>query len=1014
MNLEQARALISLEEAVEQLALARTLVVVPPYARVNEYGNVEHVDAYTYWREWFSDPASPLPESVDSSKLDVMKSQPEAIPEVGDDLSKLLPPKPPKRTLQERADLAKDEGLNPYLVTKTYGSNDVQVVATAETCPKCGGSGILPQYLGIDNGRCWTCAGSGVVYERYYAPDERAYRNAVKFQKEAAAAVAAAAKADERDKVVTAKREKFLADNPDIAEWCAYLQTRVDQYGPYDGFFKGGTDYNVYYNLFNEGELSGFYLKSARSEIEKWKAPAWQPGKQEVVGTILVFKTKDTQWGTQFKMMLGLEDGRRLWVTRPNSLKAEVGDTIVLKANVTPSDDDPGFGFGKNPSIVQDVEESSIPETGEDATSHWRWTANFSPAQSPAKDRRNYVAKLLSGDAFKETYEREFLKDAWVKVGEQDLSSATGKRIVEQWAPIIPVEPGLYEVQVYRKDPRDPSKDQKSRQVWYRYPGPDGFVERIEDYEEIQKFLEAVSKPAEYLLRGKDLRKGDHIMIEGDVVETVLKDRFDDVVQDAPDALRIVTDKGERLLPYGEGVRVLQEAEVFDNPADALLSRWGSAFEVSYQWAQAAAELDKDPKAVIPEDARAFIEVVEAAEPLGRVVYRMQPDIEGLEKGSTVRFPLAATGFSIGMVVVYDNTDTWDEVLFQFPPETRGIVAQHGPTWDYDGNEAVIRGTFVVTDIQYMDHPYMRTFGPEAARKKIYVLDLDTSIPEEGEGLTTTVASPRTESLVKGERDTETIRLPNGDMFTLQWGDSETIAGKPYSARVRLYKGNTQAGMIAVAKDGPPGSFGTKAKIAWIDVVEAYRGRGLAAAQARFMALRMKANWGPDWVLGHGHTVSPEGEKFVSDFPSILPEDIQEAMQERYQEAKVIKASGGMVDSPDLTQISPPGLVIPIRELRKLLALGRIWVPPYPRINEEGNREDVDGYWREVAGDTDSFYSEETASRIQAGEVSPEALQDMLGKMDLVSGLEGRPFSEKDAELQKMAQDALAVRRLLR
>lgn len=35
---------------------------------------------------------------------------------------------------------------------------------TAEmTCPKCLGSGNLPRYSHIDNGRCFVCAGSGVA-----------------------------------------------------------------------------------------------------------------------------------------------------------------------------------------------------------------------------------------------------------------------------------------------------------------------------------------------------------------------------------------------------------------------------------------------------------------------------------------------------------------------------------------------------------------------------------------------------------------------------------------------------------------------------------------------------------------------------------------------------------------------------------------------------------------------------------------------------------------------------------
>lgn len=33
-------------------------------------------------------------------------------------------------------------------------------------CPKCGGTGYIPQYSNVDNGICWECGGSGRIEEK--------------------------------------------------------------------------------------------------------------------------------------------------------------------------------------------------------------------------------------------------------------------------------------------------------------------------------------------------------------------------------------------------------------------------------------------------------------------------------------------------------------------------------------------------------------------------------------------------------------------------------------------------------------------------------------------------------------------------------------------------------------------------------------------------------------------------------------------------------------------------------
>lgn len=37
-----------------------------------------------------------------------------------------------------------------------------------------------------------------------------------------------------------------------------------------------------------------------------------------------------------------------------------------------------------------------------------------------------------------------------------------------------------------------------------------------------------------------------------------------------------------------------------------------------------------------------------------------------------------------------------------------------------------------------------------------------------------------------------------------------------------------------------------------------------------------------------------------------------------------------------------------LSKIRETVKLARVYVPPYVRINESGDRENVDGYWREI------------------------------------------------------------------
>jgi hypothetical protein len=106
-------------------------------------------------------------------------------------------------------------------------------------------------------------------------------------------------------------------------------------------------------------------------------APAWEEGRTEFGGKIISAKLKEqdsysyysgTTW--VWKMTVLLDDGRKLWCSAPAKLLEQVtegdasdtpwaeldkllrGRYVILRASVTPSDDDPTFGFGKRPFLV--------------------------------------------------------------------------------------------------------------------------------------------------------------------------------------------------------------------------------------------------------------------------------------------------------------------------------------------------------------------------------------------------------------------------------------------------------------------------------------------------------------------------------------------------------------------------------------------------------------------------------------------------------------------------------------
>lgn len=92
--------------------------------------------------------------------------------------------------------------------------------------------------------------------------------------------------------------------------------------------------------------------KAVEAETPKGPVPT---GRVTVTGTILSTKVVEGFYGSQVKMLLGLENGSRVWATLPAKSGAAKGDTITVAVTIEASKDDVSFGFGKRPSLVKVV-----------------------------------------------------------------------------------------------------------------------------------------------------------------------------------------------------------------------------------------------------------------------------------------------------------------------------------------------------------------------------------------------------------------------------------------------------------------------------------------------------------------------------------------------------------------------------------------------------------------------------------------------------------------------------------
>ncbi len=104
-----------------------------------------------------------------------------------------------------------------------------------------------------------------------------------------------------------------------------------------------------------------FAARRAAQAAEVADAGPLVEGRRHIAGVIVSLKTQQSDYGTQFKMLVREDDGNKVWGTEPASISGcEKGQRVELTATVTRSDRDEHFGFFSRPSkaIIIDEEAS--------------------------------------------------------------------------------------------------------------------------------------------------------------------------------------------------------------------------------------------------------------------------------------------------------------------------------------------------------------------------------------------------------------------------------------------------------------------------------------------------------------------------------------------------------------------------------------------------------------------------------------------------------------------------------
>lgn len=89
--------------------------------------------------------------------------------------------------------------------------------------------------------------------------------------------------------------------------------------------------------------------REAKQAAVKAEAADCPTGRVEITGSVISTKAQASDFGTVQKMLVQHATGYRVWVSIPSGICAERGVEVTFTATITPSKNDPKFGFGSHP-----------------------------------------------------------------------------------------------------------------------------------------------------------------------------------------------------------------------------------------------------------------------------------------------------------------------------------------------------------------------------------------------------------------------------------------------------------------------------------------------------------------------------------------------------------------------------------------------------------------------------------------------------------------------------------------
>lgn len=213
-------------------------------------------------------------------------------------------------------------------------------------CQFCG-TGILHQY--------WLCSSDGnnfyVGSDCILKSEDSGLINIVKREKSAKAKE----KREEKRQSAAELRQAQWASQAELLK-VTWLQDHLDCVSILEWAKSDNAIAKKLYDSFNQwGSLSDKQVEfltnlydKAQNHVIKSDCPT---GKITIEGTIVGYKSTQTQFGLVLKMIVESNEGYRVFGTSPSSLnQATKGDKVRFNATVQPSNDDSYFGFFSRPT----------------------------------------------------------------------------------------------------------------------------------------------------------------------------------------------------------------------------------------------------------------------------------------------------------------------------------------------------------------------------------------------------------------------------------------------------------------------------------------------------------------------------------------------------------------------------------------------------------------------------------------------------------------------------------------